>query len=181
MASTYPLISTSSIPFTNSLVIAPSAIITIGITIPFMFHSFFLFSSKVYVLISLFTFFQFYPVVCLDGKVHYWQGLFSCWLSLGFVDLAKIRWSICISKSQRTFCISFSWMDSGLCIYHLFIWSNFLHNSQLITFPTLLSLVLYSFCANLLHSVIMSLIISSLSLHKLHLVFCWILFIFILT
>ena len=31
--------------------------------------------------------------------------------------LAKIRWSGCISKSQRTLCVSFS----VLCIYHLFI------------------------------------------------------------
>ena len=34
-----------------------------------MFHSFFQFSCKVKVLISLFTFFQFYSVVCRDSKV----------------------------------------------------------------------------------------------------------------
>ena len=34
--------------------------------------------------------------------------------------------------------VSFSWTDSGLCIYNLSIWSSFihLHNSQQITFPT---------------------------------------------
>ena len=39
--------------------------------------------------------------------------------------LAEIRWSVCISKSQRSFCISFSKTNSGLCIYILFIWPNF--------------------------------------------------------
>ena len=34
--------------------------------------------------------------------------------------------------------VSFSWMDSVLCVYHLFVLSNFnvLHNSLWITFPT---------------------------------------------
>ena len=39
-----------------------------------MFHSFFHFSSKVQVLISLFASFQFYPVVSRNGKVHYSAG-----------------------------------------------------------------------------------------------------------
>ena len=76
--------------------------------------------------------------------------------------LGEIKWFVCISKSQMG--ISFSRTDSGLCIYNLFIWSNlnFLHNSQWIAFPILLHVVLYSFCANLLYSLIMWLIISSL-------------------
>ena len=142
----------SSSPCTILLVTAPSTPITIGITVIFMFHSFFQFSSKVLVLISLFTFLQFYPVVSQNCKVHY---------SAGSGHLPKIRWSVCISKAQRILFISFSRMDSGLIIYHLFIWSNlnFLHNSKWITLPTQWSLVLYSFCANLLHSLIMWLII----------------------
>ena len=42
-----------------------------------------------------------------------------------------------MSKSHRSLCVSFSRTDSGLCIYHLFVWSNlnFLHNSQWITLP----------------------------------------------
>ena len=61
--------------------------------------------------------------------------------------LAEIRWSVCISKSQRTLCVSFSRTDSGLYIYHFFIRSNldFLHNSQWITFPTKSYLILYFF------------------------------------
>ena len=66
---------------------------------------------------------------------------------------------------------------AGLCIYYLFVWPNlnFLHISQWITLPTQSCLVLYSFCANSLHSLIMWLMASSLSPHSLHLVFCWVL------
>ena len=39
--------------------------------------------------------------------------------------LVEIRWS------QRILWVSFSWTDSGLCIYYLFVWSslNFWYNS----------------------------------------------------
>ena len=62
--------------------------------------------------------------------------------------LAEIQWSVCISKSSRT-SSALSRTDSGLCIYHLFLWSNvnFLHNSLWITFPTQSCLFLYSFYA----------------------------------
>ena len=61
--------------------------------------------------------------------------------------------------------MSFSRTGAGLCIYHLLAWSNlnFFHISQWITLPIQSCLVLYSFCANLLHSLIMWLIVSSLS------------------
>ena len=44
--------------------------------------------------------------------------------------LVKIKWFVYMSKSQRSLCVSFSGTDVGLCIYHLFVWSNFniLHN-----------------------------------------------------
>ena len=62
-------------------------------------------------------------------------------------------------------------------IYHLFEWSNlnFLHNSQLIILPTQSCLTIYSLCANLLYSFIMRMIVSSLSPHNLHLLFCFVL------
>ena len=69
MVSTQPPTSKSSRPFNNPLVTVPKAPITIGIIVTFMFHSFFQFSSKVEVLISLFTFFRFYTVVSRDSKV----------------------------------------------------------------------------------------------------------------
>ena len=82
-----------------------------------------------------------------------------------------------MSKSHRSLCVSFSWTGAGLCIYHLFVWSNFnfLHISQWITLPTQSCLVLYSFCSNLLHSLIMWLLVLSLSPHSLHLLFCCVL------
>ena len=91
--------------------------------------------------------------------------------------LAEIRWSVCMSKSHRSLCVSFSWTDAWLCIYHLFVKSNFnfLHISQRISLATQSCLVLYSFCANLLHSLIMWLMVSSLSPHNLHLLFCCVL------
>ena len=91
--------------------------------------------------------------------------------------LGGIRWSVCMLKSHRSLCESFSRTGTGLCIYHLFVWSNwnFLHISERITLPTQLCLTLYSFCANLLHSLIMWLIVSSLSPHSLHLLFCCVL------
>ena len=68
--------------------------------------------------------------------------------------LAKIKWYVYMSKFHWSFCVSFSRTDAGLCIYHFFVWSNlnFLHISSGITLPTQLCLVLYSFCANLQHS-----------------------------
>ena len=76
-------------------------------------------------------------------------------------------------ESHRSLCESFSRRGAELCIYHSLVWSkwNFLHISQWITLPTQSCLALYSFCANLLHSLIMRLIVSSLSSHSLHLLF----------
>ena len=91
--------------------------------------------------------------------------------------LAEIRWSLCMSKSHRSLCVSFPRTGAGLCIYHLLVWSilNFLPISQWITLPTESCLVLYPLGANLLHSLIMWLMVSSLSPHSLHLLFCWVL------
>ena len=91
--------------------------------------------------------------------------------------LARIRWSVCMLKSHRSLCLSSSRTGAGLCIYHLFVWSNlnFMLISQWIILPTLLCLALYSFCANLLHSLTMWLIISSLSPYSLHTIFCCVL------
>ena len=80
--------------------------------------------------------------------------------------------------NQFVCCVSFSRTAEGLCMYYLFIWSNFnfLHNSQWITLPTQSCLVLYSFCANLLHLFIVWLIVLSISLHNLNLLYWYIWF-----
>ena len=83
MVSTRPRTSKSSRPFNNPLVTVPKAPITFGIIVTFMFHSFLFF----FLLISLFTFFQFYSVVSRDSKVdNFADFLFFCgWLLLGLV------------------------------------------------------------------------------------------------
>ena len=65
IVSTRPPTSKSSRPFNNPLVIVPKAPITIGTIITIMFHGFFQFSSKIEVLILLFTFLQIYSAVII--------------------------------------------------------------------------------------------------------------------
>ena len=129
MVCTRPLIAKSSSPFINPLVTVTRAPITIV-------TQFLQFPSQIKVFIILFTFFQFYSVVCRDSKVHNSASSLLLLIILRSGCLAEIRWSVCMSKSQRSLCMSFSRIDVGLCIYHLFLWSNFyfLHNSQWFTF-----------------------------------------------
>ena len=122
MVFTHPLISKSSSPFTNPLVIVPRAPITIGIT-TFMFYCFFQFLRKGQVLIFLFAFFHFYSVFSRYSKVHNSaSSLFLLLIITRSGHLAEIRGSIYIAKSQRSLCVSLSRTDAGLCIYHLFVW-----------------------------------------------------------
>ena len=121
-------------------------------------------------------------MVCRDSKVDYFaSSLFFFFFFLVIIIksglLAGIRWSVCILKSHRSLCVAFSRTGAGLCIYHLLVWSNlnFLHISQWITLPTQSCLALYSRCANLLHSLIIWLMVSSLLPHSLHLLFCCVL------
>ena len=100
-------------------------------------------------------------MVSRDSKVDYFASslLFLFFLLLIIIKsglLARIRWSVCMLKSNRSLCVAFSRTGAGLCIYHLLVWSNlnFLHISQWITLPTQSCLALYSLCANLLHSLI---------------------------
>ncbi len=134
---------------------------------------FFQFRSKAEVLSFLLIFFQFYSVVSRFSKVHnFTTSLLLILITIRICLLAEIRWSVSLSNSIGM-CVSFSTTAAGLCLYHLFVWSNlnFFHISQRITLPTQSCLVLYSFCANLLHVFIMWLMVSSLSPHSLHLLF----------
>ena len=73
-----------------------SAPTKIGITETFLFYSFFQLLCKIQIFFYLFVFFYFH----------------------------EIWWSFCFSKFKWIFCISFFQTDSGLCIYHLLVWSN---------------------------------------------------------
>ena len=114
IVSTRPQTFKSSRPFNNPLVNVPKAPITIGTIVTFMFLSFFQFSSKVEVLILLFTFLQIYSVVSWDSKVDSFANSLFCFLLIikrsGL--LAGIRWSVCTWNSHRSLCVSFSKTDS---------------------------------------------------------------------
>ena len=165
LVSTRPPTSKSSRPFNSALVIVPNAPITIGTIVTFMFHSFFnsLASSRYLSFFSLS--FRFILWSAGTAKSTILQILFFFIIIIRSGLLAGIRWSVCMLKSHRSLCESFSRTGAGLCIYHLFVWSNwnFLHISQWITLPTQSCLALYSVCATLLHSLIMWLIVSSVT------------------
>ena len=136
MVSTRVLISNSSSPFTNPLVTILSILITVGITITFIFHSFFSSLARFRYLSLFLPSFIFTLGSAGMAKSTIQQVLCFLLTIAKSGCLGEIRWSIFILKSFRILCISFSRMDSRLCIYHLFAWSNlnFLHSSQLITF-----------------------------------------------
>ena len=70
---------------------------------------FFQFSSKVKLLISLFTFFQFYSMVRRDSKVDNFTDFLFFFLLIIIRSglLAEIRWSVFISKSHWSLCVIF--------------------------------------------------------------------------
>ena len=133
----------------------PNTQITIGIIFTLMFHDFLgsLARSKYWALFSLPLIFTLWSTI--------WPGFFFFFFFSIIIPrsglLARIRQSVCISKSQGILYISFSKTHSDLCMYHLVVWWNFsfLHNSQWITFPAQSGLDVYSLCAILLHLLIM--------------------------
>ena len=170
MVSTCPLISTSSSPSTCPLVTVPRSPITIGITVTLMFHIFSIPKQA-----GTYPSFHFLSILLCSQPGQQSPQFDKFYLFLLLIirpgRLAEIRWSVCIPKSLRRLCVSFSRTDTSLCVYHLFAWSNFnfFSNSEWITLPTRSYLVLYSFCANLQHSLIMWLMVSSRSPHLLYL------------
>ena len=113
------LLSNSSSPCTNPLGIVCNATITTVTTVTFMFNSYFSSLARSRYL----SFFS------LASDFYLWPTVF-------FLLLLTITRSIRLSEIRWFVCVSFSTTDSGLCIYHLFVWSNFnfLHNSLWITF-----------------------------------------------
>ena len=175
MVSTRSPTSKSSWPFNNPLVTVQKAPITIGIIVTFMIHSFFNSLARSRYL-SLFSHsFSFILWSTGTAKSTILQILFFYFFVIIIRSglWAEIGRSVCISNSHRSLWVSFSRTGSGLCINHLLAWSNlnFLQISQWITLPIQSCLALYSFCANLLHLLIMRLMVSSLSPHSLHLLF----------
>ena len=168
-----PLGTKSSRPFNNPLVTVLKAPITIGIIVTFMFHSFFnslVRSSHLFLFSHTFSFILWSAGIAKSTILQIFFLFLLIIIRSGL--LAEIKWSICMSKSHRSLCVSFSRTGAGLCIHHMIAWSNLnlLHISQWITLPTQSCLALYSFCASLLHSLII-IMVSSLSPQSLHLLF----------
>ena len=111
----------------------------------------------------LFLFFQL--LHCGQQSPQFCEFSFLFLIIIQYGCLAEIRWSVSMTESHMSLCAPFSRTEDGLGIYHLFVWSNLnvLHNSQ--------CLVAYSFHANLPHSLIMWLLVSSQLLDNLHFLF----------
>ena len=147
MVATRSLISKSSCPFSNPFVTVPKAPLTIGIIVTFMYHVFSILEQGR----STYPSFHILSVLFCGqpGQKSQQFCRFSFFFLLLIILrsglLAEIRWSVCMSKFHRSVCVSFSRTGTGLCIYHLFVWSdlNFLHISLWITLPTQSCLVLY--------------------------------------
>ena len=114
MVSTRPLISKSFSPINNPSVAVPWVPITIGINATFMFHSFFNSLAKPRYL-SLFSFsfiFSLWSAGTVKStilQVLCFVCLFVCLLiTVNFSRLTEIKLSVCMSKSQRSLCISIS-------------------------------------------------------------------------
>ena len=71
-----------------------------------------------------FSIFDFYSVVCKQGRIHETASFFFSVITRSCL-LVRIRWYVWISKSKKSFNISFSITDDGLYISHLIVWSNF--------------------------------------------------------
>ena len=124
MVSTRPIISKSFSPFIYPLGTVPWTTITIGITVTFLFQSFYSSPARSRYLSPFSLSFSF--VLCAAGTAKSIFGGFSFFLLVIIKSsrLDEIRQSVCSSKSQRSLRVSFSRTDSRLCIYHWFVWSN---------------------------------------------------------
>ena len=134
MVSVRPPISNCSRPLTKTLGTIFNAPVTVSINVTFMFHNFFniLVTSKN---LSLFLLFEIFDMWSAETAL-YSAGIYFFFFPFFFLfffllistrsgRLIGIRWSVCISKSQRNLNVSFSRTDSGFYIYHLPVWSNF--------------------------------------------------------
>ena len=86
----------------------------------------------------------------LDGNSSRWHLFFFLLSNTSSSLLEEISWPLLNSKNKGILYLSFSWKNSGLCIYYFvdgnfFLWGT----SQWITFATLPLLILYIFCAYL--------------------------------
>ena len=105
MVSTRSFISKSSSSFINRLVPVPRAPIIIGINETFMFHSFFS-SLVISRYLSFFSIsFNFTQWLIGTAKSTVLQVLIFLLIIIEFGRLGKIKWSVWMSKSERSLCV----------------------------------------------------------------------------
>ena len=129
MVSTCSFITKSSKIYTNPLVTLSKVKIIIGIDVIFLFYNFINSWARSWYLSFFSLSFHFTLWSAETTKFTIRQVLFLLLLLLTITRsnrLAEISLSVFISKSQRNLYVSFSRADSGLCIYLLFICSNFI-------------------------------------------------------
>ena len=101
MVSTRQPIFKYSRPFNNPLVNVPKALSTIGTIVSLIFNSFFGSQARSKYL-SFFSFFHFYSVVRRVSKVDNFADSLFLSIIIRSGLLAKIRFSVCMSKSHRS-------------------------------------------------------------------------------
>ena len=145
IVSTRPPTPKSSRAFYNHLVIVPKTSITIGTIVTFMFHSFFSYLTRSRYLSFFAHSFRFILWSAGISKSIILRILFFLLIIVRSGLLVEIRWSVCMLKSLWSLCESFLRTGAGLCIYHLFVWSNlnFLQISLWITNPVVSRLILF--------------------------------------
>ena len=121
IVSTRPPTSKSSRPFNNPLVTVPNAPITIGTIVTFMFYSFFNSLARSMYLSFFSPFFRFILWSAGTAKSTILQILFLLLIIMGSGLLVGIRRSVCMLKSHRSLCESFSRTGAGLCIPFVFM------------------------------------------------------------
>ena len=136
MFSSRPFISKSSSPCMNPFVTVPRAPITIGIILTFMFLIFKDFLTRSWYLSFFSLCFNFTLWSAGTAMSTIRQVLFFLLIIMGLVVWLRLGDPFVYQNPYRSFCVSFSWTDSGFCIYHLFVWSNvnFLHNFHWINY-----------------------------------------------
>ena len=117
MVSTHPPTSKSFRPFNNPLFIVPNVPITIGTIVIFMFHSFFNSLARSRYLSFFSLSFRFILWSTGTEKSTILQILFFLLIIMRSGLLAGIRWSVCMLKSHRSLCESFS---RTLYYYHYY-------------------------------------------------------------
>ena len=176
-----PLISKSFCSWTNPLMTVPSAPVTIGITVIFMFHSFFSILQQGPGTYLSFRFLLILPC-CQPERQSPLFGRFSFFL-LTITRSGCLAVVICLYLKIPEEFVCFIFLDGFLVVHILFV--GRVKFKLLAQFPVdpfalpISSSVILFLCANSMHLLIRWLIVSSLSKESQHL-FCCDLFILVL-